>query len=280
MVCSDGVALVAVAAVVLAASAAGCASPGQGESAESSDSALVEHDEAGLDAQVLQVWTPGRVFPGARQGATASDVSFDADTQCATLEARSWLTWQARVVDCAAALAAAAPYDLTGTPGPLLTPVLFSVTKDLAAGKLEVDPDSCSRIELRLVVREAAVAQPSFAGVGFWTSRGDRFTPKGALQEVSRARLVNGDPAVVYRFTGVSTCLSSESAASSQPFYQTFSFKPYAAYDATPGGGSEAHRYRVWERVPFNHTLGRSAPGDQPLVDRTSFDRQGELLAP
>ena len=60
--------------------------------------------------------------------------------------------------------------------------------------------------------------------------------------------------------------------------YQTFSFKPYAAFDAASADG-EPRRYRVWESIRGNHTIGRSWPSSQPSVDSTSFDRQADLLA-
>jgi hypothetical protein len=158
-----------------------------------------------------------------------------------------------------------------------MTPVRFTVTKDVNGGQMFVDPDFCSRVELRVVVREAAASQPSFSGVGFWTSRGESFTPKNELQEVGRTRLASGEGAIVYRFSGISTCISSAHNSTSGNAYQTFSFKPYAAYDAE--GGGEARRYRVWENIRGNHTIGRSWPGAQPVVDASGFDRQGDLLA-
>jgi len=268
---------------VLVGGSAACSAPATdiGDGAESSDSALSETDQAGIDAQVLQVWTPGRLFPRPPQpwqGARAHDVSIDADAACTILETRTWSHWEDHTVDCAAAFASAAPFDVTHAAGPVMTPVRFNVSKDVDGGALYVDPDFCNMVEVRVVVREAAAAQPSFAGVGFWSSRGDRFTAKADLQETGRTRLANGEGAIVYRFSGISTCISSAHNSTSGNTYQTFSFKPYAAYDATSVDG-EAKRYRVWESIRGNHTLGRSWPGSQPVVDSSGFDRQAELLA-
>lgn len=264
----------------LAAGGLGCAAPASADDgATSSDSALSESDQAGIDAQVLQVWTPGRVFPlpvQPWQSGGPSDVVIDASTACPTIESRTFAPWTYDTVDCGAALAKAAPFDVTHAAGPVVSPVRFTVTRNGAA--VNVDPDFCDRIEVRVVVREAAATQPSFAGVGFWSSRGDGFTAKDALQEVGRVTLANHEAAIVYRFSGISTCISSAHNSTSGNMYQTFSFKPFAAFDVTAADG-EATRYRVWERIMGNHTLGRSWPGSQPAVDSKGFDRQGELLA-
>ena len=263
----------------LALGGLGCAAPVADDGATSSDSALTQSDQAGIDAQVLQVWTPGRLFPLAPQpwqGARPNDVSIDATTACPTVESRSFAPWTYDTVDCAAALASAAPFDVTHAAGPVMAPVRFTVTKNGSA--INVDPDFCDRIEVRVVVREAAATQPTFAGVGFWSSRGESFTAKDALQEVGRTTLANHEAAIVYRFTGISTCISSAHNSTSGNMYQTFSFKPYAAFDVAPSGG-DTQRYRVWERISGNHTIGRSWPGSQPAVDSTGFDRQADLLA-
>ncbi|NOU28700.1 MAG: hypothetical protein HOO96_12405 [Polyangiaceae bacterium] len=150
------------------------------------------------------------------------------------------------------------------------------MTKDVNTGRVYVDPDSCSRIEVRLVAREAALNEASFSGVGFWTSRGSTFARKSDLQEVGRVRLANGESGVVLRFAGASVCVSSQHGSPTSNTYQTFAFKPYAAYDVQSAG--ETHRYRVWEKMQGNHLLGRTAPGVSPMVDSTGFDRQADLL--
>ncbi|MDB4933953.1 MAG: hypothetical protein JWP87_925 [Labilithrix sp.] len=259
---------------------AACAAPTSDDGAASNDSALTETDQAGIDAQVLQIWTPGRLYPQAPQpwqSAGPKDVSIDAKSACTVLETNSWSHWEDRKVDCAPAFAAAAPFDVTHAAGPVMTPVRFTVSKDVTGSAVYVDPDFCNMVEVRVVVREAAAAQPSFAGVGFWTSRGDSLTAKNDLQEVGRAQLVNGEAAIVYRFSGISTCISSAHNSTSGNSFQTFAFKPYAAFDTNAGG--ETRRYRVWEKIQGNHTIGRSWPGSQPVVDSTGFDRQRDLLA-
>ena len=259
---------------------AACTGAAHDDNAQSTTSDLTQADQLGIDAQVLQVWTPGRLFPRAPQGwqgSTANDVSIDADTACTTIDSRAWSHWVDTTVDCTSAFAGAAPFDLTHVAGPVLGPVKFTVSKDQSGGAIYVDPDFCSYVEMRVVVREAAAAAPSFAGVGFYTSRGDSFTAKDKLQEVGRTRLVNGDAAIVYRFTGISTCISSAHNSTSGNEYQTFAFKPYAAFD-TPSDG-DVKRYRVWERINGNHEIGRSWPGSQPAVNSSGFDRQADLLA-
>jgi hypothetical protein len=259
----------------------GCAAPSGDDGATSSDSALTDADQLGIDAQVLQIWTPGRLFPRppqSWQSPKPSDVAIDADAQCTTVESRSWSTWIDNTVDCTQAFANVTPFDVTNAVGPVMTPVRFTVSKNQSTGQIQVDPDFCDRVELRVVVREAAATQSSFAGVGFWSSRGDTFTPKSALQEVGRTTLANHEAAIVYRFAGISTCISSAHNSTSGNSFQTFSFKPYAAFDAAVPGG-ETKRYRVWERITGNHTIGRSWPGSQPVVNDTGFDRQAEILA-
>ena len=67
--------------------------------------------------------------------------------------------------------------------------------------------------------------------------------------------------------------------------YQTFSFKPYAAYDA-PAATARRRAYRVWESIRGNHTIGRSWPGSQPAVDasgsiaRVRWRPEAELASP
>jgi hypothetical protein len=269
------------ATVTLVASPLGCGGAPEDDHAESSASSLTQADESGIDVQVLQIWTPGRLFPMAPQpwqSAGPQDVSINADTGCTLVDTRSWSHWVDRTVDCTSAFGSAAPFDVTHEQGPVITPVRFTVSKDVNGSQTYVDPDFCSFFELRAVVREAAVAQPSFAGVGFFTSRGETFTSKSDLQEVGRVHLANGDGAIVYRFTGISTCISSAHSSTSGNMYQTFTFKPYAAYDAVAPGG-ETKRYRVWERINGDHAIGHSWPGSQPVVDSSGFDRAAELLA-
>jgi hypothetical protein len=260
-----------------------CSPEADGEEAETSASAasITTKEEVGVDAQVLQIWTPGRVFPTASHGwlgSAPSDVSLDASNprECPTL--RAWTTastkdFESREVDCAAALGAAAPFDVDGSPGPVMTPVRFVVTTRRDDGFVTADPDFCSRVEVRVVVRDASLAERSFAGIGFWSSRGDSFTPRASLQLVGHARLATGDEASVFRFTGISTCISSAHHSTSGNLYQTFAFKPYAAYDRA------GTRYRVWENIAGNHLIGKSWPGAQPSVDTVAFDRQRDLLA-
>lgn len=268
--------------VTLSLTAVACGGAPTDDGVETSAAGLTEtFDEAGIDAQVLQVWTPGRLFPQAVQpwfGPRPGDASVVAAAACEVLETSTWSHYDNTRVDCTKAFASAVPFDVTGAAGPVMTPIRFTVTKDQSGGGVYVDPDYCNYVEVRVVARDAAVADPSFSGIGFWTSKGDSFAPKAALQEVGKTRLASGDAATVYRFTGISTCISSAHNSTSGNMYQTFSFKPYAAYDV-PQSSGDVKRYRVWERIQGNHTIGRSSPGYRPAVDATSFDRQGELLA-
>ena len=52
----------------LAVGGVACAAPPQDDNAQSSTSGLSEIGETGIDAQVLQVWTPSRLFPLPPQG--------------------------------------------------------------------------------------------------------------------------------------------------------------------------------------------------------------------
>lgn len=261
---------------------AGCAEVVADDGSETSTAGLTEvSDQAGIDVQVLQVWTPGRVFPKKSAdpwfGARPGDVELDAAGKCSTIDTQQFGQWQDTRLDCKKALGEAAPFDVTGKAGPVLSPIRFTVTRDTNPGGTAVylDPDYCNLVEVRLVARSAAVAAPSFAGIGFYTSKGDSFAPKSELQEVGRTRLVNGDDATVFRFNGISTCISSAHNSTSGNIYQTFSFKPYAAFDA-PQANGDTKRYRVWERIEGNHTLGRTWNSS---VSSTGFDRQNELLA-
>ena len=252
---------------------AACSAPTADDAAASS-SDLTE-EQSGIDVQVLQVWTPGKLFPAKPQpwqSAGRDDVALDS-AACATLRSDTNGSWEHTSLDCDRAFAAAVPFDVTGEAGPVMTPVRFEASKRIPDGATYIDPDFCNRIEVRAVVRDASASAPSFAGIGFWTARGETFTPKAELQPVGHVTLASGEAATVYRFAGISTCISSAHNSTSGNMYQTFSFKPYAAYDAN------GNRYRVWERIPGNHRIGRSWPGERPAVDATGFDRQAELLA-
>src|SRR4051794_31926936 len=122
-------ALLALACLSTAAAACSNAAPDD-DGAASSDSALTETNQTGIDAQVLQVWTPGRLFPRAAQpwqGMGPHDVSIDAEHVCTVLETNSWSHWVDTKVDCTSAFAAAAPFDVTHAAGPVMTPVRFTV---------------------------------------------------------------------------------------------------------------------------------------------------------
>lgn len=256
------------------------------EKTEESSSELSQTvDQVGGDVQVLQIWTAGRVFPLGPQpwmGASPNDVAIHADVPETCSELRRWTVesssrWQEAEVDCTSALSKLATFNVTGESGPAMTPVRFHLSQRENDSTIFADPDFCSRVETRVVVRDAASSQASFAGIGFYTSRGDSFTPKSELQAVGQTRLKDGAAATVYRFVGISTCISSAHSSTSGNMYQTFSFKPYIAHDVTTPSGTQ--RYRIWENLHTNHVIGRSWPGETPVVDRTSFDRQDELLA-
>jgi len=255
----------------------GCAASPE-DAAESASAAFTQQvDQQGIDVQVLQIWTPGRLFPQTPQGwqgAAANDLSMDANARCTTIRnvPSTGSSYENREVECTKAAGEGMPFDVTNKPGPMMTPARFTISKRLSDGYLFLDPDFCNRVEVRVVVREAAFRAPSFRGVGFHTSRGETFTPKDEMQEVGQTRLANGDDAKVFRFAGISTCISSAHSSTSGNMYQTFSFKPYAAYD---DGDT---RYRVWESIAGNHTIGKSWPGSTPRIDTLGFDRQGELL--
>lgn len=250
---------------------------------ESSNSAFTQVDQEGIDVQALQIWTPeGRVFPTVLRPIDVpkpSDIQLDAlkNTGCKkTRDLPAVTGWTSQERNCASALGAAAPFDVTKEVGPVFTPVVFRLDQRLPDGAVFADPDFCNRVEVRIVARNASVEAPSFSGIGFHTSKGDSFTKKADLQSVGKTTLKNGDAATVYRFTGISTCISSAHNSTSGNMFQTFEFKPYAAFDEKQSG-TTIRRYRVWERVGGNHSVGRSGPS-APQV--TSFDRAGDLLRP
>jgi hypothetical protein len=241
---------------------------------------LDNYDQSGIDVQTLQVWTPGRVFPTQTPGGwfspTDQDAKLDA-ARCPQVSSTSFNgTETTATVDCTDAFAQAKPFDVDGKTGPTMDPVDF--TFEVQNGQFTYpDPDYCKRIELRIVARDAATSQPSFAGIGFFTSKGDTFTPKERLQAVGHTTLKNGDPATVYRFSGISTCISSQDSTSGNEF-QTFFFKPYAGYRVDVNL-EEGPLYRVWEAINGNFGLGKSWPGAVPVVNSDGFDRQADLLA-
>jgi hypothetical protein len=260
-----------------------CSGPGAEEDKAaqgSADEFNGDLDETGNDVQTLQVWTAGRMYPQLQQFSPGLYLDATNPAVCPTLrEVPELPGWEARQVDCTKAFSDGAASHYQGKAGPVFTPMTFTVTKRVGGNESAVDPDGCGHLELRLVLRDAASSQPSFAGVGFSTSYGERFIPKGELQAVGQTKLKGGDPVTVYRFSGIGTCYSSAHSSTSGNLYRTFRFKPYAAFDGQRADGSTV-RYRKWEAVQGDHVLGRSWPGREPVINSDGFNREKDLLAP
>ncbi len=100
-----------VARFLITAATASCVTLGCSAASEptsTSASELVTSDAQGADVQVLQVWTPGRLFPSAPpawNAGVAGDVAL-ASTEpgaCATTRSSNDGNWEYREVDCGAA---------------------------------------------------------------------------------------------------------------------------------------------------------------------------------
>jgi len=237
-------------------------------------------DQSGTDVQVLQVWTPGKVFPNPAPAWSSSgpqDLQLDAaaGTDCVRLNSRETATWNSRDLDCTDAFVTKAAWP--GSPkSPAFNALRWNVTTNVQSRQSFTDPDFCQLVELRTVTKDASLAAPSFAGIGFHTSRAPSFVPKSDLHAVGHVTLKSGEAATVHRFVGISTCISGAHNSTSGNTYQTFDFKPYARFDLSPGEGDAS--FRVWESINGNHRLGRSWPGSQPAVNSLEFNREDELL--
>jgi hypothetical protein len=132
-------------------------------------------------------------------------------------------------------------------------------------------------VELRVLVKRAALDAPSFTGVGFYASNalgsGLRFVPKAALHVVSPkdVTLASGEPAAVLRFV---LAMPGESGDSSTGWAMaSVAFKPYVEFQ------DGATTYRNWEPVSDDFRVYRE-PNGGGRHQSTSFDRQAELLRP
>ncbi|MFO0677421.1 MAG: hypothetical protein U0169_12880 [Polyangiaceae bacterium] len=260
-------------------SLAACVAEGGDVDVGQTEGAVSVIDKTGDDVQTLQVWTPGKLFPNPPERWTApapSDVSLEAASgdSCATLSTREWSRWFDKDVDCTDAFVSKLAWP-GAKKSPAFDTIRFQVSHDTQANVSYTDPDMCTLVELRTVTKDAALDSPTFAGIGFHTSRGPSFVAKADLHAVGHTTLKSGEAATVHRFVGISTCISGAHNSTSGNMYQTFAFKPYARFDLSPGEGDAS--FRVWESTA-DHRIGRSWPGATPVVNSNGFDRQDDLL--
>lgn len=132
----------------------------------------------------------------------------------------------------------------------------------------------CEMLEVRMVIREAALNQPSFDGVGLYLS--DAGVLHASADTVRRkadagaVTLANGERGRVLRFAAQGFCFGVGGSTSSvqNRRYEIASFVQFSA-----GGNT----YRNWE-PSANHRLGRVPSPSGAFV--SALDRQRELLRP
>lgn len=135
----------------------------------------------------------------------------------------------------------------------------------------------CHAIEVRIVVKRAALDSRVLDGIGFYSNFAieGRQSPFFAGSATSfagqRVTLKNGEEAVVLTFDGVGYCWAGSASSS---MYQTLSFKPYARYVYTDEQG-ERQAFTNWARGQNSWIGGRTYP---TVETRRSFDRSFELL--
>jgi hypothetical protein len=206
----------------------------------SAHGANLTRDQRSTDIQALQAWiapTVGRRF-GA--GASVGDRLLDL-TKC-------------NANDCSAAAQLLIDSPLVGG---------FQYDSNRSG--------QCEVIEFRVVVREAALTQPSFAGLGAYLSHGSEMVSLSAelargRAQAGRVTLRNGEAGQVLRFATQGTCFGLGGNTGSI-MNRSYAFLPFVDFAAG------ADTYRVWERSA-NHVLGRTRDG----AFVTSFDRQSDLL--
>ncbi|MBI1356569.1 MAG: hypothetical protein GC160_19685 [Acidobacteria bacterium] len=173
--------------------------------------------------------------------AVTEPLALDA-SQCAAMDGAS--------VDCTDALAEAAG-------APPFHQVLLPVS----------GAPGCRLVRVTAAGKNAGVNNSS--GVGFWSSQSiagnlaaedqGRFTAKSQLKAVGTGTLLDGSPATLYEFVGVTGCSAGDAGAFSRLF------KPYMQFD-----GADGVVYRNWDRAQ-NFTIGPDVP---------QFDRSGDVLQP
>jgi len=165
--------------------------------------------------------------------------------------------------------------DLAACAGTNCTVAAQSVLESPLLGQFTYDADRsgmCETIELRAVVAQSVLAQPSFAGVGFYVSS---IGVAKASADIVRGQadagavvLRRGESARVIRFAAQGRCFGTGGNTGSLQT-RSYAIHPFVEFEAN------GDTYRVWE-ASSDHLLGYARGG----AFVRSFDRQIELLEP
>jgi hypothetical protein len=248
-------------------------------------SVKAEVQKPGKDVTILQAWLGEQhdtvaIADGSVPGFGAKYLvppKSCKEQERRTFPSSSGGTYDMVRADCAEGLRELAK--IPGNPGksPLITPAIHEWEE--SHGRTMTHTGACEIVELRAVVPNDVVAQPSFEGIGFYWSGYSRgtmtFTPKSDLHVVSAGdvALVDGRAAKVYRFIAQGFCYGLGGSGDSIA-HRYYNFKPYAQYK-----GSDGNTYKVWDDVEKDYLLGLApgaSTGSAPFVK--DFDRAAELL--
>lgn len=138
----------------------------------------------------------------------------------------------------------------------------------------------CELVEMRTVLRDAALNAATFTGVGFYLAggfstidnRSQFFVAKDRLHAVGHVRLADGAPATVHRFIARGSCFETGGNGDSLA-HRHFELRPFAQY------GEGGNDFKVWDQVPADYKLGFVFESPQSHFVQ-GFDRQNELLLP
>ena len=126
----------------------------------------------------------------------------------------------------------------------------------------------CALLRVTTVSKNTGLANST--GIGFWSSQaaaGNQaaensglFIPKAKLKAIGTATLLNGAPATLHEFVGVSNCSAGEDDSVSRLF------KPYMQFEVTADGKI----FRNWD-LATNYRISRNI---------TQFDRARDVIQP
>jgi hypothetical protein len=141
------------------------------------------------------------------------------------------------------------------------------------------DRDGCHHIQVRAVMKKAALDSPVFQGAGFYSNffiegSSNPYFAKAQLQgknPVPATLKENDEPAVIFDFEGVGYCWEGDMSSSE---YQSLVFKPFALYSVKGNDGND-HIYKKWA-TGGNSLLGGQYIGFYNIVK--DFDRSSDLL--
>jgi hypothetical protein len=219
-------------------------------------------DKLGKDAQVVHAWLAESVAPDA-----SAQIAIDLKL-CEGPEVRPNFR---NTKDCSRQVEALAQLPGHGSfkTSPLMTRFLVNEIERGADGRVHSRFAYGHLVDIRLAVLDSALAQPSFRGIGFWsTNDGSIVVDPSRLHTVGHTKLKTGEDVTIFRFLGWMPAVFGESKAKWDAGH--LGFKAFSVHADAQG---ETH---VWEEVEGNFDIARTtAFGGESVIDR-----RADLLVP